>query len=102
MPTHKEVNQREKRDRLPSANHLRDAQKRITSWWTEGISLSETKLLQIDSLSRQNQRCLGWRLRCLSTSRTSFKASKFNAYACTTISKFRSGRKDGRSAIKDC
>ena len=98
-PTHKEVNQREKRDRLPSANHLRDAQKRITRGGPKGISLSETKLLQIDSLPRQNQRRLGWTLRWLSTSRTSFKASKFNACACTTISKFRSGRKDGRNTL---
>jgi hypothetical protein len=43
LPTHKEVNQKQKRDRLPSADHLREAEKRITSWWTNGYALERKR-----------------------------------------------------------
>ena len=33
MPAHREVNQREKRDRLPAPGRLREAQDRIQGWW---------------------------------------------------------------------
>jgi hypothetical protein len=45
MPTHREVNQREKRHRLPSADHLRDSQDRITSWWEKGYQLERNEAL---------------------------------------------------------
>jgi hypothetical protein len=59
MPTHKEVNQREKRDRLPSTNHLRDAQKRITSWWTEGYQLERNEALT-DRFFAEAESALPW------------------------------------------
>ncbi len=36
MPAHREVNQRQKRDRLPAAGLLRAAQDRIQAWWESG------------------------------------------------------------------
>jgi SAM-dependent methyltransferase len=45
MPAHREVNQRQKRDRLPSANRLRDSQDRITSWWETGYQLERNEAL---------------------------------------------------------
>jgi len=36
MPAHRTVNQREKRDRLPSDQILRSAQDRIMAWWSSG------------------------------------------------------------------
>jgi hypothetical protein len=36
LPTHREVNQRRKRDRLPAASTLFRAQSRIIGWWPEG------------------------------------------------------------------
>ncbi len=45
MPTHREVNQREKRHRLPTANRFRDSQDRITSWWEKGYQLERNEAL---------------------------------------------------------
>jgi SAM-dependent methyltransferase len=45
MPTHREVNQREKRHRLPSAEHLRDSQDRIIAWWEKGYQLERNEAL---------------------------------------------------------
>jgi hypothetical protein len=45
MPTHREVNQREKFHRLPSADRLRDSQDRITSWWDKGYQLERNQAL---------------------------------------------------------
>lgn len=36
MPTHRQVNQHEKRDRLPSDSLLRSARQRILDWWERG------------------------------------------------------------------
>jgi SAM-dependent methyltransferase len=35
LPAHRSVNQREKKDRLPSADRFDTARKRITDWWSE-------------------------------------------------------------------
>jgi hypothetical protein len=35
LPAHRFVNQREKKDRLPSADRFDTARKRITDWWSE-------------------------------------------------------------------
>jgi HNH endonuclease len=45
MPTHRDVNQKQKRHRLPSAAHLRDSQDRITSWWEKGYQLERNEAL---------------------------------------------------------
>jgi hypothetical protein len=45
MPAYREVNQRKKRERLPSANRLRDSQDRITSWWQKGYQLERNEAL---------------------------------------------------------
>ena len=45
MPAHREVNQREKRHRLPSASRLHDSQDRITSWWEKGYQLERNEAL---------------------------------------------------------
>jgi hypothetical protein len=99
LPTHKEVNQKQKRDRLPFADHLREAEKRITSWWTNEYSLEPNESLT-DRFFAEAESALPWLgAAVVSTSKTSLRASKSNACACTTISKFRSGREDGRSAF---
>jgi hypothetical protein len=38
LPAHRVVNQRHKRDRLPSAAALVGAEERILSWWQAGLS----------------------------------------------------------------
>jgi SAM-dependent methyltransferase len=59
LPTHKEVNQRQKRDRLPSADHLREAEKRIISWWTNGYSLERNEVLT-DRFFAEAESALPW------------------------------------------
>jgi HNH endonuclease len=59
LPAHKEVNQREKRDRLPSANHLREAENRITSWWSNGYSLERNEALT-DRFFAEAESALPW------------------------------------------
>jgi hypothetical protein len=45
LPTHREVNQRLKRDRLPSASTLFRAEERITGWWDRAyLSRADTHL----------------------------------------------------------
>jgi HNH endonuclease len=74
LPAHKEVNQREKRDRLPSANHLREAEKRITSWWSRGYALERNEALTDRFFAEAGIRvCRGSRLRWPSTWRMSFQ-----------------------------
>jgi hypothetical protein len=45
LPTHRDVNQRQKRDRLPSTALLRASEERIKSWWNAGYLGSENPLL---------------------------------------------------------
>lgn len=45
MPAHREVNQKEKRHRLPSASRLHDSQDRITAWWEKGYQLERNEAL---------------------------------------------------------
>lgn len=45
LPTHREVNQRYKRERLPSIRLLRSAESRIVAWWDAGyLKATETLL----------------------------------------------------------
>ncbi len=39
LPSTRSVNQRDKRDRLPSAAVLNDARERVQNWWTSGYAL---------------------------------------------------------------
>jgi SAM-dependent methyltransferase len=45
LPTHRAVNQRQKRDRLPSAALLRASEERIKSWWQAAYLEAENPLL---------------------------------------------------------
>jgi SAM-dependent methyltransferase len=45
LPTHREVNQRQKRERLPSIGLLRSAQDRILEWWDFGYLKATGTLL---------------------------------------------------------
>lgn len=45
MPAHREVNQREKRDRLPTDRLLRAAQDRILHWWNEAYRENPNRAL---------------------------------------------------------
>jgi hypothetical protein len=45
MPAHRTVNQREKRDRLPSDEVLRSAQERIIKWWESAYRATEDSVL---------------------------------------------------------
>ena len=45
MPTHRTVNQREKRDRLPTDRLLRAAQDRILEWWSVGYRENPNRAL---------------------------------------------------------
>ena len=44
MPTHRSVNQREKRSRLPSARLLRVSSDRIIKWWEAGYTRGQSSL----------------------------------------------------------
>ena len=46
LPTHRAVNQRYKRDRLPSAALLRASEERIKSWWDTGYLHADNPLLR--------------------------------------------------------
>ena len=53
------MNQKQKRDRLPSADHLREAEKRITSWWTNGYALERNEALT-DRFFAEAESALPW------------------------------------------
>jgi hypothetical protein len=46
LPAHRVVNQRQKRDRLPSADLLRSAKGRIEDWWESGYLSSANRVLR--------------------------------------------------------
>jgi hypothetical protein len=45
LPAHRDVNQNQKRDRLPSIGVLRSAQERIEDWWDRGYVKADNRLL---------------------------------------------------------
>jgi len=46
LPAHRSVNQKQKRDRLPSSELLRSAQYRIEEWWVEGYLKAQNQALR--------------------------------------------------------
>jgi SAM-dependent methyltransferase len=47
LPAHREVNQNQKRDRLPGAEVLRSAQERIEDWWDRGFLKADNQPLSV-------------------------------------------------------
>jgi SAM-dependent methyltransferase len=45
LPAHRDVNQNQKRDKLPGAEILRSAQQRIEEWWDRGYVKADSRLL---------------------------------------------------------
>lgn len=45
MPSHRQTNQRDKRERLPGIGLLRDSQERIVEWWNDSYLSAKTTLL---------------------------------------------------------
>jgi SAM-dependent methyltransferase len=45
LPAHRDVNQNQKRDKLPGAEILRSAQQRIEEWWDRGYVKADNRLL---------------------------------------------------------
>jgi hypothetical protein len=45
LPAHRDVNQNQKRDRLPGLEILRSAQERIEEWWEMGYIKADNQLL---------------------------------------------------------
>ena len=45
LPAHRDVNQNQKRDKLPGTEILRSAQQRIEEWWDRGYVKADNRLL---------------------------------------------------------
>ena len=45
LPAHRDVNQNQKRDKLPGAEILRSAQQRIEEWWDRGYVKADNRSL---------------------------------------------------------